>query len=306
MPFHNASHTPRATYRVQLHHGFQFEQLRGLLPHLISLGISHLYLSPIFTAAPGSLHGYDVCDFGSVNQELGGRDGFERLAKEARARGLGIILDFVPNHMGVAGPLNRWWRDVLEHGRQSPYADFFDIQWNVTAKEERPRVLIPMLEDHYGKVLEQGKIAVVYDGVFAVHCQDAALPMSPRSCAAVLDSMVQGPSLTEEDRAALRALIEELGTDFKVACADCAAKRAHEERITRAKAGLRSVIEQRPRLRTKLDERLHELNGRPGDPTSFAALHSILEDQHYRLARWKTGTYEINYRRFLRSIHWSD
>jgi (1->4)-alpha-D-glucan 1-alpha-D-glucosylmutase len=299
MPLRNASHPPRATYRVQLHHGFRFGHLHAMLPYLKSLGISDLYLSPIFTAAPGSLHGYDVCDYRSINKELGGRQGFELLAKEARAQGFGIILDFVPNHMGIAGPLNAWWRDVLENGRQSSYADFFDIQWRVTTSEGRPRVLIPMLEDHYGKVLEQGKISVGYDGEFSVHHQGVALPMNPHSYAALLDSLSRDLSVGEDDREALQPVVKELGTDFKVAPSDCAAKRAYAARINDAKEKLRHVFEQRLNLKLKLEERLKALNGVPGDPSSFAALNAILEEQHYRLARWQTGAHEINYRRFF-------
>lgn len=299
MALTKSSYIPRATYRVQLHHGFQFADLQQRLPYLTALGIGELYLSPIFTAAPGSLHGYDVCDYRSINPELGGHEGFRELAHAAHGAGMGIILDFVPNHMGIAGPLNAWWRDVLENGRQSPYADFFDIHWNVSAGEERPRVLIPMLEDHYGNVLEQGKIRVECSEGFALFCQGIALPMSPRSYAAILQAAAGHDSMSADDRTAFKPIADELARDFQVSPSDPAAKVDYVGRITAAKAKLKELMASRPGLREAISHHVEEINGRPGDPASFAALHAIVEDQHYRLARWQTGAHEINYRRFF-------
>lgn len=131
---------PRATYRVQLHAGFTFDDAIAILPYLADLGVSHLYASPILQAARGSTHGYDIVDHSRVNRELGGEDGFERLTDALRAHGMGLVLDIVPNHMAI-GEENRWWWDVLERGPASRYASFFDIDWSAG------HVILPVLDD---------------------------------------------------------------------------------------------------------------------------------------------------------------
>lgn len=145
--------TPRATYRLQFHKDFPFAKGEALIPYLDRLGISHIYASPITTAAAGSMHGYDVIDPTRINPELGGEDAFRSLAKAARASGMGVIIDIVPNHMGVAGGGNAWWNDVLRHGQASAYARFFDIDWS-------HKLVLPILGDPLRKVLDDGQIAV--------------------------------------------------------------------------------------------------------------------------------------------------
>ncbi|HEY6176375.1 MAG TPA: alpha-amylase family glycosyl hydrolase, partial [Kofleriaceae bacterium] len=156
---------PRATYRLQLHPGFTFADAVAAVPYLAELGISHLYLSPVLQAAPGSTHGYDVVDPDRVNAALGGEDGFRALVAAARAAGLGILLDIVPNHMSIAGTANRWWVDVLENGAASFYAHYFDVDWG--GGDER--VLLPVLGERYGRALTSGLLAIVRTGaVFEV------------------------------------------------------------------------------------------------------------------------------------------
>jgi len=130
---------PRATYRLQLHRGFTFADAAAVVPYLAKLGVSHLYVSPIMTARPGSLHGYDVTDPTRVNPELGGEDGFRALAAALRTAGMGLIVDIVPNHMAI-GNENAWWRDVLVHGRASRYAHYFDIDWDTADPRLRGKV----------------------------------------------------------------------------------------------------------------------------------------------------------------------
>src|ERR687891_1891170 len=146
---------PRATYRLQFHAGFGFADAKAIVPYLAALGISPLYASPITKARPGSLHGYDVIDFNRLNPELGDEAAFEALISELHAHGMGLLLDFVPNHMGV-GSDNPWWLDVLEWGPLSPYATFFDIDWEASARGVRGKMTLPVLGDQYGKVLEAG------------------------------------------------------------------------------------------------------------------------------------------------------
>src|SRR5258708_22403156 len=141
----------QSTYRVQLHAGFGFDRVAHIAEYLADLGVSHLYASPYFQAAKGSTHGYDIVDYGSVNVELGGPEAHRRMCDELRRRGLGQVLDIVPNHMANEGPRNSWWWDVLKHGAQSRYARYFDIFWGDPASPVR--VLVPILGDAYGKVL---------------------------------------------------------------------------------------------------------------------------------------------------------
>jgi (1->4)-alpha-D-glucan 1-alpha-D-glucosylmutase len=264
-----SGHVPGSAYRVQLHGKFTFSDLAALDPYFAELGISDLYLSPIFTAVPGSQHGYDVTDYGEINPELGGYEGFKALSRILHEGQRGIVLDFVPNHMGIAGMLNQWWRDVLEYGPSSRYAGFFDIQWKTEQSHERPRVLVPLLLDHYGKVLERGEIKLVYDKGFCLRYGETTLPLSPESYGDILKPME--PSV-----------VDSLG---------------------HGSPGLRERLEARyqgdVRFREALDRCLETLNGRPGDRASFDALHAIIERQHYRLARWQAGAHEINYRRFF-------
>lgn len=151
---------PRATYRLQLHSGFTFADAEAIVPYLDDLGISHLYLSPITTASRGSTHGYDVVDPTTINPELGGEEGYRSLIAALRARGMGVVIDIVPNHMGVAGDENAWWRDVLRNGRDSEFADVFDIDWSSP-------IVLPVLGDPLPQALAQGAITVEDDAIVA-------------------------------------------------------------------------------------------------------------------------------------------
>jgi (1->4)-alpha-D-glucan 1-alpha-D-glucosylmutase len=153
-----------ATYRVQLHAGFTFDDAAAIVPYLADLGISHLYCSPYLQAAPGSSHGYDVVDHGQLNEELGGDAGFRRLVNALARHGLAHVVDIVPNHMAVAGRRNAWWWDVLENGPSSRHARAFDIDWDPPERKLIAQVLVPILGDHYGRVLEGGELQLVRDG----------------------------------------------------------------------------------------------------------------------------------------------
>ncbi|MDQ3688827.1 MAG: malto-oligosyltrehalose synthase [Chloroflexota bacterium] len=175
---------PRATYRVQLHAGFTLDDACAIVPYLAELGISHLYTSPILQAAPGSMHGYDVVDHGSVSDELGGAAALERLTDALRAHGMGLVLDIVPNHMAISDRRNRWWWDVLEHGRASRYAAYFDIDWDPPEHRLRDVILLPVLPDHYGRVLEAGEIRLVQeDGHLVVAHGAHRFPLAPPTVA---------------------------------------------------------------------------------------------------------------------------
>src|SRR6185437_2170826 len=175
---------PRATYRLQFNRDFTLRDATALVPYLAALGISHLYASPITEARPGSTHGYDIVDHNRLNPEIGGEDDFRALVAALRAHGLGLILDIVPNHMGVGGHDNRWWLDVLEWGEASPYAAYFDINWEAARPDLRGRVLLPVLGDQYGIVLETGQIELRFDpaeGSFSAWYYEHRFPIAPAS-----------------------------------------------------------------------------------------------------------------------------
>jgi (1->4)-alpha-D-glucan 1-alpha-D-glucosylmutase len=154
---------PAATYRLQLHKGFTFDDVVPLVPYFHRLGISHLYLSPIMTARAGSMHGYDVVDHRQVNPELGGESALLRLAAACHAKQMGLIVDIVPNHMAIGGADNALWLDVLENGASSLYAGAFDIDFESGPEGSTGKLLVPLLGEPYGEALEGGKLSVVAD-----------------------------------------------------------------------------------------------------------------------------------------------
>jgi len=163
--------TRLSTYRLQFGPRFRLADATALVPYLASLGISHAYASPLLKARPGSEHGYDITDPNALNPEIGGWEDFVAFTDALRARNMGLILDFVPNHMGIGKADNAWWLDVLEAGRSSPYAEFFDIEWEPLRAELRGKVLLPLLDEHYGNVLTAGELALRFaaeDGTLSV------------------------------------------------------------------------------------------------------------------------------------------
>src|SRR5216684_6005204 len=180
---------PLATYRLQLNRDFTFAQATAIVPYLSALGISHCYISPCLKARPGSTHGYDIVDHNSLNPEIGSREEFDRFAAALHEHGMGLILDIVPNHMAVMGADNAWWMDVLENGQASVYADYFDIDWHPSDPDLAGKVLVPVLGDHYGRVLEKGELQLRYEtetGSFAVHYREHRLPIDPREYSVLL------------------------------------------------------------------------------------------------------------------------
>src|SRR5580704_1611632 len=180
---------PRSTYRLQLQAQFDFDAAAQIAEYLRELGVSHIYCSPILRAAPGSTHGYDVVDCHRVNEELGGEPGRQRFWDKLRQCGLGQVLDIVPNHMAITGSLNSWWWDTLENGTFSRYAPYFDIEWNAPEERLRNKILLPILEDHSGRVVEAGKLTLKREeGSFILHYYDHTFPVAPESVAELLGS----------------------------------------------------------------------------------------------------------------------
>ena len=187
------SEVPLATYRLQLTKDFGFDDAAVLVPYLKELGITHLYASPFLKARPGSTHGYDIVDHEQLNPELGGAEGFARMSAALKAHGIGLILDFVPNHMGVGHADNAWWLDVLEWGERSPHAASFDIDWYALPHRRHPGVLLPILGRPYGKALQAGEIVLKFDpaqGSFAAWYFDQKLPINPQRYDEILRTAV--------------------------------------------------------------------------------------------------------------------
>ena len=281
------NYVPRATYRLQLTKDFDFLQAAALVPYLKQLGISHLYASPFLQARPGSTHGYDIVDHSKLSADLGGDAGFATLSDALRAAGMGLILDFVPNHMGVGHADNAWWLDVLEWGEKSPHAASFDIDWHGLAYREQPGVLLPILGQPYGDVLQAGEIALKFDagtGSFAAWYFDQKLPINPRRYAEIARTLVGAAAA--HDTPAGQALIA----------------LAHEHRNPREPS-----YDAAPEFKRKLAalsgaadviaRGLHAYNG--NSEASRLALHRLLERQPYHLAYWRVAFSAINYRRFF-------
>ncbi|HXD46711.1 MAG TPA: malto-oligosyltrehalose synthase [Pseudolabrys sp.] len=282
-----SSATPLATYRLQLTRHFTFDDAADLVPYLKRLGISHLYASPFLKARPGSTHGYDIVDHDKLNPELGGEDGFLRLSDALKAHGLGLILDFVPNHMGVGHADNQWWLDVLEWGQKSPHAQSFDIDWEGLPYRRHPGVLLPILGRPYGDALQSGEIELKYDaetGGFALWYFDNKLPVNPQRYSEMLRTIVGTAAAADEPAAhELIALAHAYRDPNKPLYRDAAELKARLAGIH----GAADVIER-------------GLSAyRAGSETGTAALHRLLERQHYRLAYWRVAFSAVNYRRFF-------
>jgi len=281
---------PRAaTYRVQLHAGFTFDDAAAITGYLAALGVSHLYCSPYLQAAEGSTHGYDVVDHGQLNTELGGADGHRRLGERLASAGLGEVLDIVPNHMALAGRVNTWWWDVLENGPSSRYARYFDIDWNPPQRKLVATVLMPVLGDHYGRVLEAGELVVERQaGSFTVRYHEHEAPISPRT----LDGLLS-KAAARAGSAELASLAAAFGRLPHGERTDQAAivERHRDKEVLRAR--LAALCAAQSDLAAAIDAEITVLNHDPD------ALDELLNQQNYRLAYWRTGDEELSYRRFF-------
>ncbi len=287
---------PTATYRFQFHKGFTFADARALVPYLARLGISHVYASPFWRAAPGSTHGYDVVDHNELNPEVGTRADFEAFSAELKAHRLGLIVDFVPNHMGIERALNPWWRDVLENGPSSPYAKFFDIDWQPVKRELEHKVLLPVLGEQYGSALESGALRVEFaDGNFALRCGDFKLPVAPRTTQPFLrragELLAPGPA----ELASIETAIEHLPPRAETA-PERVAERARERQIIRER--LARLCAEMPAVAEAIGRALAEWQDKE-DAGRFVRLDEFIGAQSYRLSYWRVAGEEINYRRFF-------
>jgi (1->4)-alpha-D-glucan 1-alpha-D-glucosylmutase len=279
---------------LQLHAGFPLAEATALVPYLAALGVGALYASPLFTARPGSTHGYDVTNPGEINPELGGQAAFDALAAALRAHGLGLLLDIVPNHM-AASPDNPWWCDVLQLGRRSPYAPFFDIDWRPGPAGLHERVLLPILGAPLRRVLRRGELRLVLDASgLALRYYDWRLPLSPPSLRTLLR-----PEVWDGLARALAAAGAEPGEARQLAALCATLADDDRERLTALQRGLGRLYTTAPPARRYLDARLAAWNGRPEAPRTLRPLQRVLAQQAYRLAYWRLAGRLLNYRRFF-------
>ncbi|MEW5853564.1 MAG: malto-oligosyltrehalose synthase [Myxococcota bacterium] len=297
-------HTPLATYRLQLNGAFTFRDAMALTGYLDALGITDVYSSPFFRARTGSTHGYDLVDHNSINPAIGTREDLEAWRHALRERGLGLVLDFVPNHMGINTAENPWWMDVLENGPSSLYAPVFDIDWTPLKSELRHKVLLPVLGEHYGRVLENGELRLhLEQGAFQVRYWSTTFPVNPRTYPLILEPLL--PSLMEQLGVEHDAVLElqsiitglrHLPPRTETLRAKVMERRREKEILKRR---LATLIAESPDVRDAVQQRLVVLNGQKGWPRSFDELDALLEEQAYRLSYWRVAGEEINYRRFF-------
>src|SRR5881628_1837429 len=293
---------PTCTYRLQFNRWFTFAQAREIVAYLHELGVSDVYASPYFQASPDSLHGYDITDHNKLNAAIGSRTDYDAWIAELHAHSMGQVLDFVPNHVGIADSRNEWWMDVLENGPSSRYAPYFDIDWQPRKFDLSDKVLLPILSDQYGRVLERGELKVRYEeGTFYLLYGERRLPIAPGTYRYVLEIALQNLAEHKDEDfyaevqsilTALEYLPKRTETDPKRI-----AERIREKEIIKRRLERRCA--EAPQVQHAIEKALARINGEPGDPRSFDALDELLNAQSYRLAYWRVAAEEINYRRFF-------
>jgi (1->4)-alpha-D-glucan 1-alpha-D-glucosylmutase len=302
----SAPKIPLATYRLQFNRDFTFAQATRIVPYLAQLGISHCYASPYLKARPGSMHGYDIVDHNQLNPEIGTPAEFDEFVETLHRHGMGQILDIVPNHMGVMGADNAWWLDVLENGEASNYADFFDIDWQPMKDEMQGKILVPVLDDQYGIVLDRGDLKLTFDsdkGEFSIYFHQHRFPIDPQQYPAILarerEQFFNSMGAENQEVLELQSLTAAFGhlppraeTNSEKRTERNRDKEVHKQRLA-------ALCTQSPGVRKFVQKNVDTLNGTSGDTHSFDDLHELIKGQAFRLAYWRVAADDINYRRFF-------
>jgi (1->4)-alpha-D-glucan 1-alpha-D-glucosylmutase len=301
-----APRIPLSTYRLQFNRDFTFNQAREIVPYLHELGISHLYASPYLKARPASRHGYDIIDHNKLNPEIGSDEEFEQLCATLAEHGMGQILDMVPNHMGVQGGDNNWWLDVLENGQASEYAGFFDIDWTPIKTNLHGKVLLPVLGNAYGAVLDNAELQLCFDaehGEFVIYYYEHHFPVDPAQYPQILAYRIDNLSTQLGQDNPLLMEYQSLVTAFRNLPPrdEESPERQLERRRDKEvyKRHLAGLVAQFSDIAGFLKENLRLFNGTVGESSSFDLLHNLIKAQAYRLAFWRVASDEINYRRFF-------
>jgi (1->4)-alpha-D-glucan 1-alpha-D-glucosylmutase len=299
---------PVSTYRLQLNRDLRFADVQALVPYFHRLGITDLYVSPFLKARRGSPHGYDVIDHTCVNPEIGSDEELAALSAALAGYGMGLIADVVPNHMGIDDEANRWWWDVLENGPSSPYAKFFDIDWAPPKEGLANKVLLPILGDQYGKVLENGEIHLLFEaGAFVITYYERRFPVAPRSAIAILEPACERVRLQLDAEDPHLVELESIITSLRVlpprteSNPEQVRVRLREKEVAKRRLG--DLTDASETVRQAVEQTVAVINGRRGDPQSFDQLEALLARQAYRLSYWRVATDEINYRRFFDINH---
>jgi (1->4)-alpha-D-glucan 1-alpha-D-glucosylmutase len=295
---------PVSTYRLQFNSQFRFSDARKIIYYLHLIGITDIYSSPYFKARKGSIHGYDIVDPAVLNPEIGTDEEYNELIRELRKYGMGQILDIVPNHMCIESKDNTWWMDVLENGQGSFFADFFDIDWEPEKKELKGRILIPILGDQYGNVLERQELSLVFEeGMFYVFYFDNKFPVLPNTYIHILkhrfDSLQKHIPADNPHYKELVSIITVLDNlpGYSEKDTGIIRKKWPEKGIIKKR--LSKLCYDNPVIKTFIAENVLIFNGTKGDPASFDLLDKLLDMQVYRLSYWRVAAEEINYRRFF-------
>jgi (1->4)-alpha-D-glucan 1-alpha-D-glucosylmutase len=297
---------PLSTYRLQFNRSFRFSQAADLVPYMAELGITHCYASPYLRSRPGSMHGYDIIDHYHLDPEIGTPEDYERFVAVLHQHGMGQILDVVPNHMGILSADNSWWLEVLENGEASTYADFFDIDWYPLKDELQGKVLVPVLGNQYGTVLDRGELKVTFDaekGEFSIFYFQHRFPVNPREYPRILgcdpESLQQQLGADNEHFLELQSLISAFNhlPGREEAAPEKRAERLRDKEIHKRR--LAALCARSREVTDFIDRNVKKINGTPGDGSSFDTLHELIKAQAYRLAYWRVAADDINYRRFF-------
>lgn len=295
---------PGATYRVQFNRDFAFSDATELASYWHQLGITDCYASPYLKASAGSRHGYDIVDHSRLNPELGSERDFQAFAAELRQHGMGHILDFVPNHMGIAGKENAWFQDVLENGPSSRFANYFDIDWHPLKTDLECKILLPVLGSQFGRALEDQELQLAFhQGAFTLRYYDRCFPIAPSSFEFILrhrlDELIGRASLDQAHVVELQSIltaISHLPLRHEIA-ADRREERDREKEVIKRR--LQRLCDECPEILRFIEENVSIFNGQRGVPSSFDLLDQLLQQQAYRLSLWRVAADEINYRRFF-------
>ncbi len=280
---------PIATYRLQMQPGFGFEQASAIIDYLSDLGVSHLYTSPFLQATSGSLHGYDIVDPTHINSELGSGESYQSLCEAIKNAGLGLMIDSVPNHMAILGKENPWWWDVLENGHASHYAAYFDVDWDSSEEHLSNKVLLPLLGDHYGRVLENKEFTLSFEkGQLTLHYHDKSFPIDPSSLSGILN---EAASVSHSE---LLAFIAE---NYDRLPKSSNPSRKEIQKRQRNTATLRTMLErlcfEEPAIQIAIQNEIDRIN------KDCNALDVFIELQNYRLSYWRLANQDLGYRRFF-------
>ncbi|GAB4266649.1 MAG: malto-oligosyltrehalose synthase [Candidatus Rifleibacteriota bacterium] len=284
----NIKKLPRATYRLQLNANFNFSDVMKIVDYLRDLGISHLYLSPCLQATKGSTHGYDVVNHGCLNAELGNKADFALLCNRLKNENMGIILDIVPNHMAISGPENPWWWDVLENGSESQFSRYFDVDWHSDSEDRSNLILLPILGNHYGLVLENKELILKHsDGTFTINYYEKVFPVAPRSLPIILELAYQRSNTKE-----LGFLANAFGNLPHASSRDIEKIQQRQRDKSVLEEILRALC-RNPKVVRFIDEAVEQING------DVDLLDRLIGRQNYKLAFWKLSKYQVGYRRFF-------